>query len=74
MSALREAAQQAVEAIEEGLSFAHLDNVVAPALRAALRAALERQLTIEEIEDLWAKTGYTGRAPLGFARALARML
>ena len=70
MSALREAAQQAVEAIEEGLSFAHLDNVVAP----ALRTALERQLTIEEIEELWTQTGYTGRAPLGFARALARML
>ena len=70
MSALREAAQAAVEAIEEGRSFEHLDNVVAP----ALRAALERQLTIEEIEDLWAQCGYTGRAPLGFARALARML
>jgi hypothetical protein len=70
MSALREAAQQALDALDDGLPFAHLDNVVAP----ALRAALERQLTIEEIEDVWVRCGYTGRAPLGFARALARML
>jgi len=33
---LREAAMQALLAIEQGQSFDHLDNVVAPALRLAL--------------------------------------
>jgi len=33
---LRQAAQVALSAIEDGASFDHLDNVVAPMLRAAL--------------------------------------
>jgi len=36
MSNLRQAAQQALNAIEQGCSFDHFDAVIAPALRAAL--------------------------------------
>lgn len=50
MNDLREAAQQALEAIEQGCAFDYLDNTIAPALRAALAKPQDKVL----IRDLFA--------------------
>lgn len=49
MTKLREAARQAVNAIEEGKSFDYLDNVIAPALRAALDEQEKTSISIQEM-------------------------
>lgn len=49
--AIEEAAQGALLAIEEGRSFDHLDNVIAPALREALRGSRNANREILALAD-----------------------
>lgn len=55
MTTLRQAAQLTLDAIEEGVSFDHLDNVTAPMLRRALAKADEDRAWLEERKANWAK-------------------
>ena len=65
MTDLKQAAAKALEAIESGESFDHLDEVIAPLLRAALSEP-ERQwvsLTEQEMYDLFFHDQYGPRLP-----------
>lgn len=55
MITLRQAVELTLSAIEEGVSFDHLDNVTAPMLRRALAKADEDRAWVEERKANWAK-------------------
>lgn len=73
MNLLLEAAKRALAAIENGESFQHLDNVIAPMLKKGIDNAEqpERTLNDEIIADLWYKNGTHHHH---FARAIERWL
>lgn len=68
MTTLREAARQALEAIEQGETFDYLDKIVSPRLLAALDLP-ERRLTDAEIGEVW----FAAKIP-GLTETQARLL
>ena len=74
MNLLLEAAKRALAAIENGESFRHLDEVIAPMLKKGIDSVEKpewRGLTDEVIADLWYQNGTHHHH---FARAVARWL
>jgi len=73
MNLLLESAKKALAAIENGESFRHLDEVIAPMLKKGIDSVEkpERKLTDEVIADLWYQNGTHHHH---FARAVERWL
>jgi hypothetical protein len=73
MNLLLESAKKALAAIENGESFRHLDEVIAPMLKKGIDSVEkpERKLTDEVIADLWYQNGTHHHH---FARAIERWL
>ena len=72
MSNLRQAAEQAIDALERVMRHGQAVQQAKEALRAALAESEQEPLTDEEIQTIWAKTFEMGSSANTFARAIEK--